>query len=224
MLGPRCELVFPAAFFQLRLRTALPSCARRSSPNPWPGGKPPLALAHSGDEGRLNQALLVMPLLVPGIGKEDLHAVETGIGNALLEHFHGVVAVNTDIVTPRSPCCAARPPGRCTSIPIKSVSGCAAAMSTRDCPMPKPFITSGPRVRRPFASSGRRNLQSEPRQPCSSARCWPSVIRPGRITKLRMRRSSTRASPPGPASNRAAAEEGHTPDRVTAPSQPIPVT
>jgi hypothetical protein len=44
-----------------------------------------------------DNAPLVMPSLVPGVGEKQLHAVETGIANAMLEHLYGVVADHPDI-------------------------------------------------------------------------------------------------------------------------------
>jgi hypothetical protein len=43
------------------------------------------------DEGGLDQAALVMALLVPGVGKEDMDAVQAGFGQHVLEHFDGIM-------------------------------------------------------------------------------------------------------------------------------------
>ena len=44
----------------------------------------------------------VMALLVPGIGKENLHAVERTCGDALFEHHLGVGLVHTHLARQRA--------------------------------------------------------------------------------------------------------------------------
>src|SRR5690606_17865028 len=45
-------------------------------------------------EIRLDEAALVVLLLVPGVGKEDLDAIEAGVGDGLLEHVLGICLVD----------------------------------------------------------------------------------------------------------------------------------
>ena len=44
-----------------------------------------------GHQRRLDQAALVVALLVPGVGKEDVHAIQAAGGQHVVEHLHGVV-------------------------------------------------------------------------------------------------------------------------------------
>ncbi len=85
------------------------------------------------------------------------------------------------------PLSSAPTPGLCTSTPMKSMSGAAAAISRVEWPMPKPISKVRGAWRPKIASkSWTSSLSSRPNfgQPRSRPRCWPSVMRPARITKL----------------------------------------
>ena len=55
------------------------------------------ALDQLGDEIGLNQAAFVVPLFVPGIGKEDVHAVQRAGLQHVRHDFHGVVLNDADV-------------------------------------------------------------------------------------------------------------------------------
>ena len=51
-------------------------------------------------EGGLDEAALVVALFVPGIGKEDVDAVQAAGGDHAFEHLHRVVLEDADVVQP----------------------------------------------------------------------------------------------------------------------------
>ena len=62
------------------------------------------ACRQPGDQCRLNQAAFVVPLLVPGIGKEDVYAVETARWHCgipwqqhLVDHFDRIVVDDAQV-------------------------------------------------------------------------------------------------------------------------------
>ncbi|MNI94050.1 hypothetical protein D3C73_1520910 [compost metagenome] len=56
-------------------------------------------LAHQQlGKARLDQATLVVALLVPRVGEIDAHFVQCAIGDFLFQHFHRVVVVQAHVV------------------------------------------------------------------------------------------------------------------------------
>ena len=49
------------------------------------------ARGQQAHQRRLDQAALVVALLVPRVGEEDVHAVQAGGRDHVLQHLHGVV-------------------------------------------------------------------------------------------------------------------------------------
>ena len=56
------------------------------------------ALCQCLNERRLNQAALVVAGFVPGVGEENMHAVQTGRGQHVGDNFYGIVRADTDVV------------------------------------------------------------------------------------------------------------------------------
>ena len=52
-------------------------------------------------EGRIDQPPLVMSLLVPGVGEENLYPIQTFIGNTLFQHELPILAIDADILKGR---------------------------------------------------------------------------------------------------------------------------
>ena len=50
-----------------------------------------------GNQRRLNQAALVVLFLVPGVGKEDVHAVQALFGQHVVNHVNRVVGHDADV-------------------------------------------------------------------------------------------------------------------------------
>ena len=153
-------------------------------------------LRQRGDERRLDQPPLVMPLLVPGVGKEDVDAGQRG------RRHHRAPAprprraarcAGWSARVRRSGAAGRRRPGGCTSTPRKSVPGRRWAIAAVASPMPKPIssTTGASRPNSAAKSSGAAEKGSTKRGPRScSARVWPLPMRPARSTKLRMARGA----------------------------------
>jgi hypothetical protein len=75
--------------------------------------------AEQGNEIGVEQAALVMTLLVPGVRKEHEHLIEARIGNRRFQDLDGVVTYDAQIASCTSSArSSSRPtPERCTSMP-----------------------------------------------------------------------------------------------------------
>ena len=151
------------------------------------------------DEWRLNEPTLVMSLLRPRIGKEDVREIDGRGSELMLQHFHGVV-------TDHAQDCAVSPllrraagvrrradalRRRCSRSPDAQWR-IRATLHLRRSRSP---ACAAPRVRTARADRAARCEYSTPYfgHSCASARCWPAVARPARNTKLRTLRRRTSA-------------------------------
>ena len=58
------------------------------------------ALRQLGHQRRLDQAALVVFGLVPGVGEEDMHAIQAARREHVVDHFHRVMRADADVLQP----------------------------------------------------------------------------------------------------------------------------